>query len=104
MFHSLCLTLPPTPASVPSSFRGAVGRSGMSREPGEAGSAHKGWDGEEGVHADTSDERDGRGLGGAGVGGQLGSQAAGRVGTREGLGWMVLIVCLGLGEKGKGLF
>lgn len=23
MFHSLCLTLPPTPASVPSSFRGA---------------------------------------------------------------------------------
>ena len=70
----------------------------MSREPGEAGSAHSGWDGEEGVHADTSDRWDGRGLGWGGrvgVGGQLGSQAAGRARIREGLGWMVLTVCLG---------
>lgn len=35
------------------------------------------------------------GGGRVGVGGQLGSQAAGRAGIREGLGWMVLIVCLG---------
>ena len=35
------------------------------------------------------------GGGRVGVGGQLGSQAAGRARIREGLGWMVLTVCLG---------
>ena len=66
-----------------------------------------GWDGEEGIHADISDRRDGRGLGGVGgrvgVGGQLGSQAAGRARIRERLGWTVLTVCLGRGEKVEGL-
>lgn len=38
-----------------------------------------------------------------GVGGQLGSQAAGRARIRERLGWTVLTVCLGRGEKVEGL-
>lgn len=48
-------------------------------------------------------ERTWWGGGQVGVGGQLGSQAAGRGRIRERLGWTVLTVCLGQGEKVEGL-
>lgn len=87
----------------PTSCANGVGHSGMSREPGKAGSAHSGWGGEDGVHTDIRQGEQGQGTGGWGqeLGISWGPRQLLGLGSREGPGQMVIIVCPDLGKKGK---